>query len=176
MEANSLIRVPERPSSVTSRLLWQDPTSPAPDPKHAPVVVGELFAGGREVGPEPPVELAADALVLPFEVRVLIVEGQGGELSLAEAQGGGEKPQPDDGLAVQPDLTPDLVLIEVVQDAPDPLSRCSVKRAGPGDVLTRRHELLGGGGDRVLDAPCNLYPAPVAHLVLGALAGEEVAG
>ena len=90
MEANSLSRVPERPSSVTSRLLWQASTSPAPDPKHAPDGVGELFAGGREVGPEPPVELPADALVRPFEVQVLIVEGQGGELSLTKTQGGGE--------------------------------------------------------------------------------------
>jgi hypothetical protein len=28
--------------------------------------------------------------VLPFEVQVLIVEGQGGELSLTKTQGGGE--------------------------------------------------------------------------------------
>jgi len=78
---------------VTSRLLRQDSSPPASDLTHAPEGVSELFASGREVGPEPPVELPADALVLPFEVRAPTVEGQGGELSLAETQGGGEKPQ-----------------------------------------------------------------------------------
>src|SRR5215213_460625 len=116
----------------------------------------------------------AYALVLPLEVRIFVVERQGGELPLVDAKGEGERLEPGEGLTVQPDLTPHIVPLEFVENSIYPLGRRPVERATPRDILARRPELLDYGSDRVLDDLDGLYPATIAHLVFCALPGEEV--
>src|SRR5215211_3894161 len=116
----------------------------------------------------------AYALVLPLEVRVFVVERQGGELPLVGAKGEGERLEPGESLPVQPDLTPHIVPLEFVENPIYPLGGRPVEGAAPRNILARRPELLYYGSNRVLDGLDGLNPATIAHFVFCALPGEEV--